>query len=816
MLTVFRWLLRIFTGLVGLGLVILFGLYFFLSRSLPDYDATFQLSGLSGPVEIVRNTHDVPHIFAETDEDVFYGLGFAHAQDRLWQMMLLRRTAQGRLSEMFGTRTVRVDELIRRFDIYGAATASVAVQDPATLAALNAYSQGVNAWVRVVNAQALGRGAPEFFLFPGEIALWQPSDSIALVKLMAMQMATQIETEVLRARTSMLLSDERLHDILPDAPGSGISALPDFASLFPDVPRSFAALNTFNDPLSPFPTREMGGASNAFAAAPDRAAAGGALLANDPHLTLTAPSIWYLARLELTTGGVIGGTIPGIPVIFTGRSDALGWGLTSTYLDDQDVFLEQINPENPLQYRTPTGWADFESRRSIIRVLDGEPVTITLRWSENGPILPGSHFNLGTITPPGHVAAISWTALATDDSSVSGAMQVMRAHSVSEAIEAAALIVAPAQNLMLTDGTHIALQTAGRMPRRNTAHTTQGRMPSAGWLAQNRWPYLSNPRFEDPISGLLGNTNNKLLERAFPLHVSFDWGDTQRIERWIRLMHARDVHTRDSFIEAQLDTVSPAARMLLPLVAAELWFSGEAAPDGTRANMRQRALQLLADWNGEMNEHLPEPLIYAQWMRELQSRLIHDELGPLADSFTHVDPVFIERVFRNTDGAIAWCNIVQSSVTENCPDIARTALDAALITLSERYGTSLESWRWGDAHIATHDHTVLGDAPVVRFFVNIRQSTSGGDHTLMRGLTAGIGPEPFYNVHGAAYRGVYDFADPDSSVFIQSTGQSGHPLSRHYDDLGDLWRRGEYIPMSLDPELARAGAIGVTHLIPIE
>jgi penicillin amidase len=222
----------------------------------------------------------------------------------------------------------------------------------------------------------------------------------------------------------------------------------------------------------------------------------------------------------------------------------------------------------------------------------------------------------------------------------------------------------------------------------------------------------------------------------------------------------------------------------------------------------------LADWYGEMNEHRPEPLIYAAWMRALQDRLIRDELGPLAREYNHVEPLFIERVYRDIFGASIWCDVLQSAPVENCSDIARLSLDDALLWVTETYGSALESLRWGDAHQATHDHPALGDVPILKWVVNIRQSTGGGDQTLQRGLTAGTGPEPFLNVHGAGYRGVYDFADPDSSVFIIATGQSGHPLSRHYDDLGEVWRRGEYIPMSLDVGLARAAAVGITHLTP--
>lgn len=820
MLIAFQWLLRIFTGLIVLAVLGLGLVYYILTRSLPDYDEDFTVAGISAPVEIVRNNADVPHIFGATETDVFYALGFAHAQDRLWQMTMLRRTAQGKLSEIFGARTVKIDELLRRLDLYTLAQASVAAQDQPTNLALEAYSAGVNAWINQVNLGARGRGAPEFFLFSNEIAAWSPADSIAIMKLMALELSSHLDSEVQRAQLSMILGANRLADILPDDPGQGVIALPDYASLMqgPMTGSDGTDLAYLDKPLSPFHSLPFAGASNAWAAVPARSAAGGALLANDPHMGFTAPSLWYLARLQLPTGGVIGGTIPGMPLVLVGRSDKLGWALTSSYLDDQDVVIEKVNPENPQEYLTPAGPKPFTTRRTIINVKGEDPITITQRWSESGPILPGTHYDLGAVTPAGSVAALEWTALSDKDTSMTAALRLMRAGTVDEAIEAGRLFIAPSQNLTLADASGIAMQTIGAMPARDPAHATKGRMPAPGWEGANRWtgmlPYEDNPRVLNPPSGLLGNTNNKTVDRPFPAHVSYDWGDTQRIQRWLALMKTREVHTRDSFIEAQLDTVSPTARLLLPLIGADLWFTGEAAPEGTPERLRQRALALLAEWNGEMNEHLPEPLIAEAWLRALQERLAQDELGPLAAQFTHPQPDFIERVYRNINGASVWCDVIQSAAVETCSDIARIALDEALLHLTETYGPDLESWRWGDAHQATHDHPVLGDVPVLRYFVNIRQSTSGGDTTLMRGLTKGTGPNPYLNVHGGGYRGVYDFADPESSVFIQSTGQSGHPLSRFYDDLGELWRRGEYIPMSLDPALARAAAVGITVLTP--
>jgi penicillin amidase len=440
-------------------------------------------------------------------------------------------------------------------------------------------------------------------------------------------------------------------------------------------------------------------------------------------------------------------------------------------------------------------------------------------WTENGPVLPGSHANLGAVTPLGHVTSIASTLLSSQDTSVEAGFDLMAAHSVQEGLEASRGFVAPSQILSLADSKQIAMRTIGALPKRDPRHQSKGRLPSAGWLAQNRWQGVFdpsvNPVFLNPASGILGHTNNKYTDRSFPEHISYEWGDSQRVQRMLRLLQTREAHTRDSFIEAQLDSVSPAARTLLPLIGGELWYQSEVVPPDSTAERRQTALDLLANWNGEMNEHLPEPLIYAAWLRALQKRLIVDELGALHEAFTHVEPLFIERVFRDVSGASIWCDVVQSRSVESCAEMSRLALDDALAELVDTYGSEITALRWGEAHQATHDHPVLGDIPIVKWFVNIRQSTSGGDHTLQRGKTIGTGPNPYLNVHAGAYRGVYDFADPDSSVFIISTGQSGHPLSRHYDSLSKLWRRGEYVPMSLDETLARAGATGLTTLTPI-
>ena len=821
MAQVFRWTLRlVVAGIVVAAAALALG-YYLVSRSLPDYDGRYAVDGLSAPVRIVRDTAGVPHISGQNDLDAFFGLGVVHAQDRLWQMTLLRRTAQGRLSELFGPRTLQIDATLRRFDIYRSAAASVGAQDAETLAALEAYADGVNAWIDTVNQDALGRGAPEFFLFDADIAPWQPADSLAILKLMGVRLSSHLNREVRRARAGLRLTPERLMDILPDVPGDGIVTPVDVSWLAPGPGRQIAEPVDFrDDPLSPVKRAAFAGASNAWAAGPTRSTTGGTLLANDPHLGLSAPSIWYLAHLGLDSGGVIGGTIPGLPLVLVGRSQSLGWGLTTAGLDDLDVYLERLDPDDPGRYLTPGGdFVPFRTDNSVIRVKDAAPVTIALRWTDRGPVLPTDTFDLRHVTPAGHVPSIAWTVLDDADTSMSAAMALMRAQSVDAGIAAMERHIAPAQNLILVDHDRIAMQVIGAMPRRSALHNSLGRLPSPGWRAENHWqgvfPYALNPRFTDPDTGILGNTNNKSIERPYPLHLSHSWGDTQRITRWQALMRDRPVHSRDSFIEAQLDTVSPTARTLLPLMGRDLWFTGDAAPLGTPERQRRDALDLLAAWNGDMTAHEAAPLIYAAWVRALNARLITDDLGaPLAGEFRHPDPLFLERVLRDIDGAAAWCDVVQSSEIETCVTMARRALDDALVWIAETFGGPLDTLNWGEAHVAMMDHEVLGDVAGLGWLTNIRYATGGGDHTLMRGLTAGSGPNPFANVHAAGYRGIYDMADPDGSLFVIATGQSGHPFSRFYDNLGESWRQGAYVPMSLDPDLAAAGAVGVMTLVP--
>ncbi|QIE55335.1 penicillin acylase family protein [Pikeienuella piscinae] len=828
MRTLFRVLLWLTGGLLALALIAAGLGYYLISRSKPDYDSVQTLAGLNGEVEIVRDANAVPHIYAQTDADAYFALGVVHAQERLWQMELSRRGAQGRLSELFGPAALSLDRRLRALDLHALARASLRYQSAETIEALDAYSAGVNAWIGVVNESALGRGAPEFFLFNEGLAPWTPADSIAILKVMALRLTNAATMETKRAKLLRRLTPEQLEDLFPVYPDPGILSLPTFAKGHPEpgaptVTRR--ASRDEDDALGEleelfFPPARRAGASNVWAVDGDRTATGASLLANDPHLWLSAPSVWMLVHVEFPGEGVIGGSLAGVPAVLVGRNRSLAWGLTTAGIDDQDVYIEKLNPENPDEYLTPEGWARMTSRTETIRVKGADDVATTLRWTRHGPVPPPDLYDLGAVTPEGHVAALAWTALSAEDRSLEAALNLMRATTIEAAVKAGEKVLAPGQNVAVAEKSGVGVFVTGRPPNRRIGSRSHGRLPSLGWIAENDWDGLADPsatpRSIRPASGVVANANNRTTNAPFPDHLSFDWEAPYRIRRIEQKLNARQFHTAESFVELQNDTVSEMARAVLPLIASDLWWTRDEGVGDARGDRRDAALKMLGAWNGEMSEHAAEPLIFAAWMRALTRRIAGDELGEDLSEIEGARPLFIERVFYDVDGAGRWCDVDKTARVETCAEISKLALDDALDELVAAHGADMSTWRWGEVHRARHLATPLGLRWPFDLFVNIEHETSGGDYTVQRAQTRGRGPEPYLNVHAAGYRAVYDFADLDRSVYIISTGESGHLLSRHYDDLAELWRAGEYIPMSMADSDIRAGALGVMRLLPAE
>ena len=799
MVKLFRALLFAAIGLLALAVAVAGLAYALITRSLPDYDADYVLPHTVGDIEIIRDRFAIPHIFAATDSDVFFGLGFVHAQDRLWQMTMLRRTADGRLAELFGEQALAHDLMMRQLDLTGLARATLPHQSGRTIAFLDAYANGVNAWLDIVNAQAKGRGAPEFFLFSAKLRPWEAADSLAIMLLMAFRLADHADDELLRLALLDRIDQTRLFDIMPSNPRP-----PQLSPIGPIMP---------TDQASTAPMRPRFGASNAWAVAPRLSASGGSLLAGDPHLDFTAPSQWMLARLELSSGGVIGATVPGMPIMPNGRSETLGWAVTASYLDDQDLYFERLDPNDDERYLSADGYRQFESRWTTIPIAGGGERRYLLRWTQNGPLLPNAWLASRAVAASTPIS-MAWTTLDPRNRSMTAAIDLMMAHDVAQALTATKPFRSPSLNLILADRERIAMQVLGAAPDRDAEHETRGTMPAAGWRPVNLWQGIlahdTLPRLLDPADGYVANTNNRTSRLPYPRHVSHSWGDSQRIRRLHQLIGAQDIHSSTSFMDMQLDTQSVAARTILPLLLNIPVSPTPGEASAQQRELRQQALSALRNWSGEMNSDLPQPLIYSHWLRALNEGLIRDDLGSLADAMRDVAPEFIERVMRNIDGASAWCDNRLTSQTETCPQIVAQALDAALADLAAQYGNQLSRWRWGDRHLTTHRHPVLGRSPTLSWISDIQHAASGGTHTLNRSALSESGINPDLGIHGPGYRGIYDMAEPGESHFVISTGQSGHPLSRHYDDLNQLWRQGRYVTMSLDRERAQSLAVGTT------
>lgn len=778
---------------IGLLVLQLLGLA---ERAVPDYAGTMDLPGLSAPVEVVRDAHAIPHIFAESDPDAAFALGVSHAQDRLWQMELFRRVVQGRLSEVFGSAALPADRIIRTLDFYGHSKRSLAVLSPELRAALDAYAAGVNAYM----SESTRPYPPEFQVLMHTPEPWQPADSVGMVKLLAAGLSGNAFSEVLRTRLMDVLDEDDLKTFDPAYPADSKPAVRDLASLYRTLglERIIAAIPDTGPP----------GASNNWVVDGKWTKSQKPLLANDPHLGMLAPSIWYAAHLNVGDSNVIGVTIPGIPSVVLGRNNHIGWGFTNTGPDTQDMAIEEVNPENPDQYRTPDGWADFVTREEEIVVRLGSDETLVVRETRNGPVLDAIAETFEDVVADGQVVALKWTALTSEDTTIEAGFRYTKARTVAEFDEATRLQVSPMQSMVVADvDGNIGMIAPAAVPVRSDAHETGGLLPASGANPANDWlgmiPHEGLPRVINPSHGYIATANNKIIADDFPYYISSSWDGPYRANRIEDMIEATRLHDVASFEAMLADNKSELAELLVPY-----FTSVEPETDQMAA-----AQSLLRDWDATMEKELAQPLIFHAALKQLHTKLYADELGDLADSVTRRRETFLLNALSGDEAAARWCDDTSTAETEHCTDVVRTSLAAGLEVLNDLYGSDMSTWNWGEAHPVVNNHLPMGFIPGVRNIFNIERPSAGGPYTVNRGQT-GSGARPFANVHAAGYRAVFDFDDMNNSVYIISTGQSGNPASDYYDTFATLWADGGHIRMTTDRAEIEAGSIGTLNLRP--
>ena len=784
-------------ALVLLAIIVLAAGYLWLRGSLPEIDGELQLAGLKAAVEVVRDEHAIPHIYAESTTDAVFAMGFVHAQDRLWQMEFQRRVGAGRLSEMFGEESLAYDKFLRTLGVYRSAERSFENLDAATQEIYRAYSAGVNSFL----ANREGPLPLEFLLISHQPEPWRPADSIVWIKMMAWDLAGNAFDEALRARMAQTLDAEQIGELWPGHAQDGPAVLGGEA--LPALLWQALAWPALAAVLPPRPPDGLG--SNNWVLSGEHTASGGTLLANDPHLGLQIPSLWYLAHLSAPGLEIAGATLPGLPMPILGRTANFAWGFTNTNPDVQDLFIERLHADDPDRYLIPGGSAPFETRRETIRVKDGENVVLNVRETRHGPVVSDIAPAYAEFVGAGHAVAFAWTALGEDDLSAQAAARIGLAEDWNSFTTILRDFHAPQQNIVFADiHGNIGYFAPGRVPIRRTGN---GWMPATGWTGEHDWvgfiPIAGLPRLFNPRSGQIVTANNKIVGPRYPYFITRDWSAPHRAKRIEALLGEGDAHDSESFAAIQADTVSLAAKSLLPRLL-------ELTPPGSEA--AHEALIRLAAWDHDMAAEEAEPLIYMAWLRELMRALFADELGATFDDYWAIRENAIINALK--PGA-AWCDDIGTAAREDCTEATSMALERALNYLAGQYGDNIDGWAWGEAHYAYSAHEVLNRVPIIGPMFEVRLANGGARNTVnAAGFTVRDEEQPFAQNHGPAYRAIYDLEPLGQSYFIQNTGQSGNPLSSHYRDFAEMWRNGEYVPLLMSRAEIESATIGTLRLTP--
>ncbi|WP_265685626.1 penicillin acylase family protein [Verminephrobacter eiseniae] len=810
----------------------------YVQRSFAQLDGRLAVAGLRADVLVRRDGADLTHIQAQTPQDAWFALGYVHAQERTWQLEFQRRVMHGELSEVFGAATLETDKLMRALDIMGSARRQYAGLPLHTRQALQSYSQGIRAFHQNL-PQAL---PPEFHLLgvqPGGAtgSVWEPEDCVGWTLMMALDLGGNWGQEFARLALARTLDTDRLWQLMPPYPGEQPAASADLAALYrqwgvyrrspatdPSTSTSAATgpqaaaparqdpwlghANDLNAGLLAWAealTRNAGSnegrGSNNWALAGTRTVSGRPLLANDPHLGLAAPAIWYFAALQAPAGqasdgtpiaplAAVGATLPGLPFVVLGRTDHVAWGFTNTSPDVQDLYLEQINPADPTQYRTPEGWAPFTVRTETIRVKGAADTVLRLRSTRHGPVLSDvqkSHAEVLDLDK--YLIALRWSALDADNQSVMAGLQTNQARTVDELFQAMSPYHSPMQNVVAADDQgRIRFQAMGRVPLRDPANDIRGVAPAPGWQARYDWtgwlPAAQTPR-DDGAKGWVATANQRVTAPDYPHYLTQDWVLPYRYQRIEQLIEAREKHDIASMQAMQHDVTSLATRRLLPSLRQARSPHPLAAP----------VQALLANFDAVMDADQAAPLVFAAWADELTRGLIEPRIGQARFAATYGKRDYraaLEGILERNDGW--WCQPM------SCAEQSSAALTRALERLQTAYGPDPAQWRWGIAHPALSEHQPFGNVPALARFFNVRVASHGDSYTVNVGqYNPGQTRGPFVNRHAASLRAVYDLADLEQSRFIYQTGQSGLVFSPRYRDMSAAWAATGYRPLQRRP-----------------
>ena len=833
-----RLTIRTIGGLLLLLLLVAAAGGFYLRRSLPQYDGALKVSGLSAPVEIVRDAHAIPHIFASTRLDALYGLGYTHAQDRLWQMEFQRRISHGRLSEIFGAITLPEDRFLRTVGFGRAARSAWNRLPEEGKTQINAYVAGVNAFIA---ANRGGRLPPEFSLLRFEPEPWTGADVIGWGKMMAWDLSANYALELLRHDIAAKVGIDRLQDLMPGYPADGPTIIKDSRLPSPPAtPHEHDALGGTppepqQRPAGTAPTRSgwlhattesltttigrtlltghtEGLGSNNWVVAGSLTTSGKPLLANDPHLAPHIPSLWYLAHLKAGEFEVSGATLPGAPAVVIGRNRTIAWGVTNVAADVQDLYRERLDPAGRRAEFRGT-WEPLRVITETIAIKGEESVLIDVRLSRHGPLVSdainanNAARRAGPTLDPIEPLAFRWTALDDDDTSVLAFLKLNHARNWTEFTESLRHFVVPSQNFVYADVEgHIGYYAPGHIPIRASGN---GALPAIGWSGEAEWtgwiPFEQLPHTLDPSDHFIVTANHKPMPARYPYPISLEYPEPYRAQRITELLQRSNKLRPDDFQQIQSDTVSFHARALVPLLVRHVEPSD---------NSDRQVVDLLKKWDFDVRGDSAAAAVFEAWFLRLAPLLAGDELGEdvVRNYEGRFSPVtrFIIRTLATPDNP--WCDDVSTNRKESCDETVTRALHESIAYLKGRLGTEVSRWRWDAAHQAVFPHQGLDSVPVLGWLLN-RVVPNGGDFATVN--VAPVKPDRLFEQREVpGYRQILDLSSANDNRFLDATGQSGHFLSKYDDEALQDWQTVQHRPMLLDPQVIERGAIGRLRLTP--
>ena len=808
--------LRILLWLVAILLIIALlaaaGGYVYLRQSLPETAGTLKAPGLAAPVDVVRDSDGVPHIYAQNENDALFGLGYVHAQDRLWQMELQRRIGRGTIAEALGDAAVPTDRFLRTLGVYRAAQSAYAALKPAPKALLDAYVNGINAFLQGKSGSDL---PPEFTLTGTKLEPWNGADVLVWAKMMSWDLGGNYTSELLRADLIAQGGPERAAQLTPDYPDGSTVILPPAAG--GSAPTSeLLALADYIEAQTGLGAGIIGGTgSNNWVISGAKSATGKPLLANDPHLGFRTPAIWYMAELQGGALHAVGATIPGLPGIVIGHNERVAWGVTNVGPDVQDLYREKVDATGTsVEYNGQQ--VPLQIINDTIKVKDAADIPLTIRISRHGPLISdalNANNAAETDVPQREALAFRWTALDPTDDTMEAFINLNFAQNWDDFKNALRTYIAPSQSFVYADvDGNIGYFAPGNIPiRAGTTAGSEGLVPVEGWTDAHEWtgfiPFDELPQAFNPAQGFIATANNKVVGPEYPYFISHEWAPPFRAERITALLKAKNTLSMDDMAAIQADQHSLYAEKMLPLLLQNTTPT---------TDQQREAIALLQTWDYVANGDSAPAAIFEAWTYHLSVPVLSDELGErmmktYAGRRSFLDQA-LPAILANPNDP--WCDNVQTKAkTEDCPTQISTAFQAALDDLTTRMGGKpLAQWRWDTVHIAEFAHNPLDAiAPLRGFFSNAVPNGGDGSTVNVAAISASA---PFDQVHGPIYRHIINVADWNDSRMINAPGQSGHVLSGHYNDLLEKWQRVEYIPMRWGRPAADGASAGVLRLEP--